>query len=234
MSEITDLTIPQSDTSLVQANIDSEFNEMTQGTDFLPRVQLMAAQSSLVQDGKAQLNEYALITGKDTVIGLGKSFDALVIALRMKAMRISGEEVLSYFNIQNPEFIKIKEEVASAQSGDMNGCLCGPEFIIWIPEQKVFATLFMASKSQRRTAPMLRSFIDTENNRPGPVTFNVKIAESKRFKSKWPVPDFSSCSVPFDMPDANDYSTVVGDFLNPKDSDVETAEVADADSGRDR
>jgi hypothetical protein len=216
----------ESGTLVNQDQIDAFDSVITAG-DFFPRVQLMTGNSGLVQSGDANVGEYVFIATKDDFQVLGKEIDVLVCSWRLKAMQVADETVISVYNPSDPNFSRIR-----AQSGVKDsGCMCGVEFLLWIPQIETFATFYMASKSAQREAKKVRSFIDEENNAPGPATLKSTLVETKRYK--WHAPIVTQCSTPFHNPTPEKFLKALEKFKNPpKDSGVEIAEAAPSDRER--
>ena len=229
MSETTELAkILPENVTLVKEDIADIFDEYASSGNYLPRIQLMTGNSGLVQSGGMNVGEYAFITSKDDFISLGKEVDVLVCSWRLKAMSLDNDSVVSSYDPADPNFQKIR---ALSDVKD-SGCMCGVEFLLWVPEVNEFATYYMASKSSRSEAKKLRSFIDEKNNVPGPATLKSRLAGNKKYK--WHTPVITSCSTPFTNPDPNKFLKTIEKFLNPpKDSsDVEVVE--DDTNGRER
>ena len=92
----------------------------------------------------------------------------------------------------------------------------GPEFLVYLPAAKEFATLFCGSKSSRREAPALNALLTK------PATLKSRLAETK--KHKWQTMAITNCSTPFDLPDLEKLKAVVEKFNNPPATTVEVAE----------
>jgi len=219
----TDLTVPQSGV-LAKGSKDELFQSIAKSGDFLPRLQLMGSNSDMCKVGKIPIGSYAFLRSKEDFEALGEEVDVLVVAWRPKAMDI-GEEVISIFDQTHPEFLRIQAQSNVPQST----CMCGPEFLLWIPDLKEFATFYMASKTARRQAPALRAKIDEESNKPGPATLGVEFIKTKKYS--WHGPIVGACSVEFDMPEPEKFVDTCEKFANPPQSE---AEVADDSTNRER
>ncbi len=187
--------------------------ETVQSGDYLPRLQLMSSNSDKCKTGQFPVNHYAMIRDQ-TFIDLGTDVDVLVIAWRPKALEI-GEELISSFDKDCATFKSIQERSAQQNSG----CMFGPEFLVWIPEQDSFATFFMGSKSSRKEAPNVHSKLQNSG------TLSSKLIETKRYK--WQTPIMKGCSTPFDPPEQAAMQAQVDKFLSPKESDLEIADSGD-------
>lgn len=213
------VTIDSSKSS-IQASQDGKdiaaFAKTVASGDYLPRLQLMTAASDKCKTNTFPINHYALIRDQ-SFIDLGMEVDVLVIAWRPKALEI-GEELISSYDSESTTFKSIQERSAARDSG----CMFGPEFLMWIPDQQAFATFFMGSKSARKEAPNVHGKLQNSG------TLGSKLIETKRYK--WQTPIMKGCFTPFDMPDQEAMQKEVDKFLNPKESDLEVSE----DTGSDR
>lgn len=194
----------------------SVFSEITKSGDYLPRLQLMTAASDKCKSGEFPINHYALIRDQ-AFQDLGTSVDTLIVAWRPKALEI-GEEVISVYDHKSPEFARIATKSAEPNSG----CMFGPEFLVYVPAIKDFATLFCGGKSTRREAQNINALLTK------PATLKSRLVETKKYK--WQTMAVTSCSTPFDLPDIEKLKQVVEKFNNPPQSTVEVA----ADEGEER
>lgn len=194
-----------------QAGGDIEaFAKTVQSGDYLPRLQLMSSNSDKCKTGDFPVNHYALIRDQ-TFTDLGQEVDILVIAWRPKALEID-EELITSFDPESSTFKSIEERSVQPNSG----CMYGPEFLVYVPDNKAFATFFMGSKSARKEAPNVHAKLQMAG------TLSSKLIETKRYK--WQSPIIKGCSTPFDVPDQTDLQAEVDKFLNPKETDLEIAE----------
>jgi hypothetical protein len=223
-----ELAIPEN-MSLVKKTDTDVFDDFVSSGDYMSRIQLMTGNSGPVQQGVASVGEYVFIESKDDITQLGKEIDVLVCSWRLKAMEISDDAILSVYDLSDPNFMKIKAKAGVKDSG----CMCGIEFMLWISSIQKFATFYMASKSAARVAKQVRSYIDEENNQPGPATLKSTLIETKKYK--WHAPVVTSCSTPFNNPDQELFLKTLDKFQNPAD-ETGGAEKADdtADDARER
>jgi hypothetical protein len=131
-----------------------------------------------------------------------------------------GEQVISVFDMESDEFKRIQEKSAEQDSG----CMYGPEFLVYIPQIKEFATFFCGSKSARRESPTIKALLTK------PATLKSKKIETKRYT--WYGPQATSCSTPFDPPDLEALKKVVEKFNNPPKTEVEAAPEEETDRER--
>lgn len=121
--------------------------------DFHPRLKLCQGSGKEAQKGKvAKAGNYALITNKDEMEDLGDEVEIVICAARAKALQ-TGKMILTYFDPESPEFAEIKEKSKVKNSG----CMYGPEYLIWLPNQNTYATLFMCSPTARRESRAVHS-----------------------------------------------------------------------------
>jgi hypothetical protein len=114
-----------------------------------------------------------------------------------------GEEILSVFDPQNPEFVRISEKSLEKDSRAMYG----PEFLVWVSEAEEFATFFMGTKTMRREAPAVKTFLEKAAVlKPG------KISNSKY---TWYSPKVEACTTPFELPEEEEIIAQYTKFMNP-------------------
>lgn len=208
---------PENENALIPAEVagelakygDDVFSATAASGDYLPRLQLMTAASEKCKSGVFPINHYALIRDQN-YIDLGESIDVLIVTWRPKALEI-GDEVISVFKPDHPEFQRIQAKSSEQDSG----CMYGPEFLMYIPAQKSFATFFCGSKSSRRESPNIRALMTKA------ATLKSRFVETKKYK--WYTPSVTSCSTPFEMPDMEDLKKSVDKFNNPPETTVEVA-----------
>lgn len=199
---------------------DKAFDASSSGGKYLPRLQLMTSNSEKCKDGSFPINNYAFFVG-DSPIDVGKEVDILVIAWRPKAIEM-GEAVITVYDHTNPEFARI-----SAKSGEKDsGCMFGPEFLVYVPSQKKFATFFCGSKSSRKEAPAIKGLMQSA------ATLKSKKIETPKYT--WFAPFAVPCSTPFDIPAMEDILVEVEKFNNPPASEIEKAPAAAETGGRAR
>ena len=127
-------------------------------------------------------------------------------------------EITNVYDPKDAEFTRIRETSSDSNSG----CMCGLDFLLWLPTENQFATFYMYSKSARRVAPNLRLKMNEETNTPGPATLGVKLVSNKKYS--WHVSVIQDCTTPFDFPDAETFIKAITKFQNPPKNEVETVE----------
>lgn len=180
---------------------------------FLPRVQLMSSSADKCKKGEFSVNHYAFVQGQD-FIDLGKEVDILVIHYRAKALDMSGDDIISSYDAESDVFKKIQTDSTKKDSG----CMYGPEYLIYVPSQKKFATFFLGSKSARKEARTVQQRLGKA------ATLKSALVEWKSFS--WQVPKCTPCSATFEIPSVDLIKPEVEKFDNPEASNVETADEA--------
>lgn len=204
----------------VQKYDDKAFESAAAGGKYLPRLSLLTSNSKACKAGEFPVNNYALTTG-DINVDLGKEVDVLVIAWRPKAIEM-GEAVITVYDTNSPEWTRISEKSETKDSG----CMYGPEFLVYVPSKKKFATFFLGSKSSRKEAPAVKAFLQ------GAATLKSKKIETPKYT--WFCPQAVACSTPFDIPAMEDIKAELEKFNNPPAQEVEKAPEAPASGGRAR
>ena len=124
---------------------------------FLPRLQLMTMRSSKVAVDGFPANHFAVIDSRD-IKDLGDTVDILLIAWRPKALDTSGDNIVTCYE---PKFDKenvptgLFKEIQDKSGIRDSGCMYGPEYLVYIPVLKRFATLYCGSITMRYEAPAL-------------------------------------------------------------------------------
>jgi len=198
----------------VQKYDDNDFDAIA-SAGYLARLQLMTSNSAQCKSGAFPINHYALVSGQ-SYQDLGESLDILVIAWRPKALDTS-DGVITAYDKEDKEFQRI---VAASDVKD-SGCMFGPEFLVYIPSIKEFATFFFGSKSGRREAPAVRGRMHK--------AATMKAQECKGKSHTWFSPTTMPCTTPFEQPDMDKLQEELQKFNNPPKSEIETAEGEERD-----
>lgn len=192
---------------------EASFLAVSSGGGFLPRVMLMNSSSNAVKEGLINQGHYALVQGKDNR-DLTKEVIVKPVTWRPRAMEINDNEIISAFNPKSAEFKRIQEKSDESDSG----CMFGPEFLVWVPSVKVFATFFMASKTARRVAPEMREIL----NRNAAATLKSTLIKGKKYS--WFGPVVTICSQPIEPFDPEELRELAEKFANPPETESEPAE----------
>lgn len=207
----TELALPQDATPAV---MHEQFDDMV--SSYLPRLQLFDSNSKQCKLKQVGQGNYGLVVN-GSITDLGDDIKLFIVSLRSKAMDLNGG-VRSYFDPKNVEFARIQARAKIKNSG----CMCGPEFLVYVPDVRKFATFFMSSATLRREAPNVKSQLGKA------CTLRSHLIDDGKYT--WYGPISSSCSVPLEPPPADKMFAEIEKFKNPPVEEVETAEP----SGRDR
>jgi hypothetical protein len=206
-----------------QYGTDEIFDIVSKAGGYLPRVQLFGGNSDAVKEGKIPMAHYGLVRGKDQIEDLGPVVNLIPISWRSKAMRLLEGNVRSVFNPNNPEFRAIMEESEEKDSK----CLFGPEYLVWLLDQKIFATFLMGSKTSRRESRNLKPLLGKA------ATLKIKLVSNKNYK--WHSPMILPYSMPVtkdSLPPDDKIREEADKFNNPEETEVEVEDAAVA--ARDR
>jgi hypothetical protein len=199
---------------------------------FLPRLQVCGSQTELVKEGRITMATWALVYDKNRFTDAGKEIDFLALAFRPKALRIpkDGGNPMSYFNRESAEFKRVQSDSKVQNSG----CMYGLEFLVWMPNQQEFTTLYLGTQSSRRESPALLSEMQknldgTPRSDYGPNKVNGKIKLVKNVKGSWHVPQFFPCTSDLaTLPDPTELQEELEKFKTPPESAQEAAPAEEA------
>lgn len=215
--ESNQLQIPQE--SQVAKYVSDELFDSFVST-YLPRLQLFDSNSKDVKAKNIPLSHYGL-KNANNLIDLGEEVRLFVCSMRFKALDLrkddkGNDQVKSYFNPSNNDFIMVKSQSEIQNSG----CLCGPEFLVYIPDVKKFATFYMSSKTMRREAPNVKALLNKA------CLLRTRFIEKGKFT--WYGPVATACSTPMSLPTADRLNAELVAFNNPPEILVEAVDVAEA------
>lgn len=131
---------------------EKDLAELTGAGEYLPRLQLVASTSALVE--KISSGNFAFCRSTDNVDDLGKELHVVVVAMQPKAaIYEKGKVPVSITDMNNPQFANIRNQ----SNARVPGCVYGPEFLFWIPSKDSFATFHCSNATARKEA---RNIID--------------------------------------------------------------------------
>jgi len=203
--------------SLTPDKVNEVFDDVAASNEYLSRIQVMGSNSALVIDGSLSLGQFALINSKEDFLALGKTIDVLVCAFMFKAMDLTADPILTSYDPSDSVFQAIKDR--STVSDSQN--LCGLDFLLWLPSANRFVSFYLSSKSARKIAPKMRSYI-IDDKVPSPATLTCNLVKGKKFS--WHVAAVGDCTTPFDMPSQEEFTKVLNKFQNPPKTVVEEVE----------
>lgn len=203
------VTLESLQNQAVQKHTDEDFDDLRSGA-FLPRIQLMTANSSKCKAGEFPVNNYALVVDQDHK-DLGSKVDVLVCAWRPMALE-TGNSIVSVYDKDSDIFKSIQDRSSDKDSG----CMWGFQFLLWVPAASQFATFFCGSKTARRAAPSIKALM-----KKAATLGSTKIDNGTY---TWFGPTCGECSTPFDMPIAVEFSERMEAFNNPPEDNTELSE----------
>ena len=205
---------------LAVATADDVFDAVASSNAYLPRLQLMTANSEKCKDGSFPTNHYARVNDSDQK-DMGTDVDVLVCAFRALAIETTDEgSVITSYDVKSETFQRIQ---AKADQKGMNGAMYGPQFLVWVASEQEFMTFFMASITARKASPSVKALMLSAG------TLGSKKIESKDYT--WFGPTCIECTTPFEMPTEDDARKVITEFVNPPEPTVEV--VSDDAAGDD-
>lgn len=208
---------------------DDIFDGIKSGADFLPRIQLMTANSAPCKAGEFPTNHYARVADNE-FRDLGDTVDVVVCSWRPMAIETNDEDGVIVVYDPKPddngkptgEFARIQEK---ANQPGMNGCMFGPQFLLWVPSVNEFMTFYTASKTARRASTAVKARMYKA------ATLGSRKIETKDYT--WFGPTCQACSTPLETPDEAILMEEINKFNNPPEPTVETVAEGDED-GRER
>lgn len=190
----------------------ADFDAVTANkTMYLPRLQLFGSKSDACAEQKIGIGHWGLVND-DQITDLGVSTDVVLLGFRPKALDTSGDTVINNHDAQSEVYEAIREKSGERDSG----CMYGPEFLVYVPSEEVFATYFASSPTARREAKKFRPFMGCA------MTLKCHLIENNRYK--WHGPLALACSASLDLPDLKIVKDQIEKFKNPPVSDVEVAD----------
>ena len=197
----------------------ANFDDVTANvTTFLSRLQLFGSKSVACAEQKIGIGHWGLVND-DVITDLGVSTDVIVLAYRPKALDTSGDTVINNHDATSEVYAAIREKSKVKDSR----CMYGPEFLVFVPSEKIFATYFASSKTARREAKKFKTLIGCG------VTLKCRLI--KQPPHTWHGPVVLPCSAALKLPDLEIIKKEIAKFKNPPVDDIE---VADDDGSRER
>lgn len=210
----------------VELATEDELQELTKGTDFLQRLQLVT-KGKYVDTGKINPGRYGVPqTGGEDILDLGPEIDILPLVVRAKALDMRDRDaIIAVYDMNLPEFDRIKTLAAGTDSG----CMWGPSFLVIERSTGNFYEYFMGNKSARQESGKLRPFLPISREKAeatgvephGPIPCTLKNRYIQR-RHGWHVPVVTKCSEPFtNLPSLDKVREEVKKFSDTKDNGIE-------------
>lgn len=166
---------------------------------YLPRMRLFTLKAGAVANGLTELG-FSLVEGEDYTF-LGKDVDVLPLAIRPLALDTKAQpKPMFSHDVNSPVF----KDIAERAQGKDSGCLCGPEFLLWIPSHSTFSTYLLGSKTDHYVFAALKGLLGK------PAQIKTKLIKKASFS--WHGPDVLASSAVFDMPSVEDAAAEIKKF----------------------
>lgn len=192
------------------------YKKLSQATTYLPRLQLFSNKSDAVTNSLIEGNHYGLVVNKK-ITDLGREVKVFIIARRPKAMDLSNKEAI--VNSYKPDSDIFQSIIDRSEIKD-SGCMYGIEYLIWIPSQKEYCTLFLGSKSGRGESSLFSEQLGKA------ATLKSRTASNKKFV--WQMATCSPCSESIELPtDQEEFNKTIQSFINPPDAELSKADIDD-------
>lgn len=194
------------------------FDSLAKAGDYLPQLRLVQSSSPLVAQKKAGIGNFALCKSKEDVIDLGDQVAIYPIKWRPLALNTNADPVVAIYDQNNAMFLDFQKRGLE----DSNcGYMAGPQFLLWIPQQKTFATFHMSSKTMKMKAKELLERI--------PKATTLKSLLITKGKYNWYGPVITECSLDLETPIKQVLAGVIQKFLNPDAVEVAPTEAQRTD-----
>lgn len=200
------------------------FDSLTSNVNrFLQRLQLFGSKSDACTEQRIGIGHWGLVND-DVITDLGEETEVAVLAFRAKALDTNADVIVNEHDPHSETFAAIRERSYVKDSG----CMYGPEFLMYVPSQDVFATYFASSKTARREAKKFQPLMGKA------ATLKVKLIDPPASKYKWHGPVVLPCSSPLSVPDIKIMQAEIEKFMNPPKQDVEVASDEGTEGSRER
>lgn len=240
------IAIPTSQLPSTSLGLDSDFDALSQATDYNGRLKLYT-KGKPIDKGIIRGGHWGIPSGDEDIEDLGETVDVLPLARRAEAIDLSDPDaVIKCYDPQHPEWARIKD---LADASGENGCIYGINFLVYERSTGRLLECSFANKSARREAGKVFPFLPATEARiaqleaagkdvsnltphgPVPMTLKSKLIETKKYS--WHAPVVQRCSAPFEMSIPMDkVIEEITKFVNPKPT--EGAEKAEQTSKRAR
>lgn len=204
----TELLIPQENQV---ALVSHDPKDILTGLTYNSRVQLFQAISNEVVDGKIGVGRFGVVKDKAIEHDLGKSFNAVIIAMRAFAIDFRDPKKIATFTDPKSEGYKAILEIAMRPG--KQGCMAGPQFLLYMADFKEYMELGCFNKTFRREA---NNIFTLQGYR---VTFTSNKIEAGG--NIWFGPKVTKCMEEFETPPVEQMKAVGMKFISSVKEDAE-------------
>ena len=204
---------------------DDALSTVTKVGDWLPYIALHGSNSKFVKTEQIGMGHFGVHPSSGSLIDLGKNFVGLFLAWRSKAMQYA-PSVLSFYDHTTKEF---KEVELKAKTVKQSQCGVGPEYLVWLPEQKIFATYFLGNATGRNESANINGPM-----KDGPFVCQQKskLIDPPKSEFSWHGPETKKHDLEIVMPSEAALVEEVKKFNNPPAATQEAAEEKDKEKSR--
>lgn len=199
---------------------------LLKSVDFFQPLKLMGNTSKQVTNGLIDVGNYAVCKGDEVSIDLGNKVDVIVLGHRYKAVDYSDRDniVVSY-DPGSQEFLRIEADSKVKDSDAM----CGPEYLLYLLEQKKFVVYILASPSAQFISEDLASYKGAACTLTSKTQTSTPKGQKKSF-TYW-VPVVGACTTPYEGIDGAELNAQAVRFVEETKRKPEV-ELAEESSGR--
>lgn len=205
------------------AEAQSVIDDTTSGAGFLPYLQLFTAKSTACTEGKIPIGHWGLVRDGE-ITDLTNEVNVHVCYARPRAyQKCDDGNILVIHDKEDPEYARIAE----LQRNKVNGCMVGPEVLVFVEAEGEFATFFCGSPTLRREAKKFKPLMGKA------ATMRSKLIDNGQYK--WHGPVITPCSAGLDpFPSEEEIAEQVEIFKNPPKPTMKRAEPSDSDDDVER
>jgi len=196
------------------------FSEVSSTQAFTPYIQLMGSNSKIVKQGKFPMGHFALGVNQE-LKDLGDEFICLPIVWRSKAVRFN--PLMMVYDVEDVDFQTLKAESAKKDPG----CVYGPEFLLWLPDYNTLATYLLGSKTGRREAGNVYTFLGHA------CKMRSHFIDDKKSGFSWHGMKVDAFGGDISLPDWNAVMAQIESFKKPEKY-IAAEEVSDEGNARER
>lgn len=172
--------------------VDSAHDALASG-NFPPRMQLCQGLSKLVTKRKASLGSWVLVKGGDNLLkDYGDQFSCLILNWRPKAVKFdpgSGKGK-AFFNPKGKDFQQV--EVEADKKPRPKGFLYGPEYLLYLPDVDLIATIHFNNPTFRNRAAEMKALLG--------CAATILSEQIESGGNIWYGPNITGCSTPLALP----------------------------------
>lgn len=220
--------------SVISSNndaLDASFKASTSGgVGRLPALKLKTASSDACKEGAINVNHYAL-ESNGKITDLDKNPSGLVVSFRAKAIDFGdgseNSKVSSTADINSDEFKRIQTIVASNTPN--SHCACGPEFLVYLPEENTYAELYLSGWNAKGIGA---EYFFKAMKAGSPITFDSAMKEGKHGKNFYPICEQLTTEIDLSGTSNEELEEKINAFQELSKPTLETSNAVSDDDGR--